>query len=290
MSASRSASFYPYRYDTALDCLRHARNPRVGRPLQNNTRLVPCTVGDIECVGVKLHNTIVVAYLPDGNVVLNSGGWHSVTTQDRLNNWSPAKIYSQHQYNVLGEKVSPYTRWLVTTDTLGTSPVVIKKCRACKGRGHLDPYTWTPRGYVDGKYVETGPAETVTPKCHRCNETGERDYGSHRVHPYFADGVVVRQDGTVAGYGPVPRDNSISSTRRGHRRSYEAFRGNDPVLRTLFVEALGNFVSDGDSYYQEEPAVERTSYDSETVKFNKITEEAHAEMMEWMGILKGDKS
>lgn len=271
-----SNSFYPHRYEEAMDCLRHARDTYAGRPLQNNTRLVPCMVGDVECVGVKLHNTVVVAYLPNGDVVLNSGGWQTVTTQARINGWSPATVHSGHQFNINGQKVSDYTRWLITSDTMGTSPVVIKKCRACKGRGHQDPYTYTPHNWVDGKYVVTGPEETFTPKCYRCDGAGERDYGSKKVHPYFADGVIVRQDGTVRGYGPVPRHTGYSATRRGHSASYEAYRG-APVF---------NIPSTGDSYYQEQPAAQATSVDSDTVRFNKISDEAHAEMMEWMGILK----
>src|SRR5262249_51934134 len=33
----------------------------------------------------RLHNTVVVAFRPDGSIVLSSGGWHTVTSKDRIN-------------------------------------------------------------------------------------------------------------------------------------------------------------------------------------------------------------
>lgn len=35
--------------------------------------------------GVRLHSTFVVVFEPDGKVTLNSAGWKTVTTQDRIN-------------------------------------------------------------------------------------------------------------------------------------------------------------------------------------------------------------
>lgn len=40
-------------------------------------------------IGVRLHNTVVVLFKSDGSITLDSGGWKTVTTKDRMNNYSP---------------------------------------------------------------------------------------------------------------------------------------------------------------------------------------------------------
>lgn len=71
-----------------------ARNKRTGRPLQNNTRLI--SVGPVleerVSYGVELHNTVVIRFQPNGRVVLNSGGWRTMTTKDRINAYLPGEL------------------------------------------------------------------------------------------------------------------------------------------------------------------------------------------------------
>lgn len=43
---------------------------------------------------VRLHGTDVVEFLPKGRIRLNSGGWKTVTTKDRINSFSPYQVYS----------------------------------------------------------------------------------------------------------------------------------------------------------------------------------------------------
>lgn len=60
---------------------------------------------DINGVGlieVVYHKTPVVGYLSHGSIVLNTGGWLTVTTKDRINQLSPIPVF-----NVKGE-------WFVT--------------------------------------------------------------------------------------------------------------------------------------------------------------------------------
>jgi hypothetical protein len=61
------------------------------RKLQNNTYLVKTEEG----YGIKLHNTIVVEWLPD-RTILNSGGWKTPTTKDRINTYAPV-LLRQHK-------------------------------------------------------------------------------------------------------------------------------------------------------------------------------------------------
>lgn len=47
-----------------------------------------------EDIAVKLHNTDVVTYRPDGSITLDSGGWRTVTTKARMNEFSPLSVGS----------------------------------------------------------------------------------------------------------------------------------------------------------------------------------------------------
>lgn len=57
------------------------------RKLANNTYLERVPGG--AAIGVRLHSTYVVTLAPDGSVTLNSGGWLTLTTKDRINSYLP---------------------------------------------------------------------------------------------------------------------------------------------------------------------------------------------------------
>lgn len=78
-------------YESAMRKLRTARNIDRGKPIDRNTRLMLRG----ENVAVKLHATDVVTFAPDGSVTLNTGGWKTVTTKDRINNASPYQVWSK---------------------------------------------------------------------------------------------------------------------------------------------------------------------------------------------------
>ncbi len=66
-----------------------ARNKAKGKPIGNNLRAVVLGNGD---VAIRLHATnIVVYHNPNngGGFTLNSGGWHTVTTKKRMNQYMP---------------------------------------------------------------------------------------------------------------------------------------------------------------------------------------------------------
>ena len=44
-------------------------------------------------VAIKLHNTYVVKINTNGTYTLNSGGWQTITTKDRINQYSPRYVY-----------------------------------------------------------------------------------------------------------------------------------------------------------------------------------------------------
>lgn len=196
-------------YAEAAAYLEGARNRSNGRPLANNTRLEPRHDGSI---AVRLHRTDVVTFLADGRVVLNTGGWTTVTTQDRINRFSPARVYSQTVRNPDGSIVKDWSgraakAWAVCSASPAfVTPPKAQRCRCCKGTG-VD--VWT----VDGGWVyELGHEEDWEHRigwypyqvperherpCYRCGGTGERDYGSIPIYPEFRDGIVVDATGEV---------------------------------------------------------------------------------------------
>jgi hypothetical protein len=46
---------------------------------------------------IRFHQTDVVTYHPDGQIILNTGGWQTVTTKARLNTFTPARVYSDRR-------------------------------------------------------------------------------------------------------------------------------------------------------------------------------------------------
>jgi hypothetical protein len=75
------------------------------RKLGNNTYLERRGDGSI---AVKLHDTDVVTYRADGSIVLDSGGWLTVTTKDRMNEHGPQgwRVYSVRGVWFVGQEGS----------------------------------------------------------------------------------------------------------------------------------------------------------------------------------------
>ena len=66
---------------------------RTSRKLANNTYM---RLEDAETISIRLHATDIITYKADGRVILNSGGWRTPTTKQRINEFSPVRI-SQEQ-------------------------------------------------------------------------------------------------------------------------------------------------------------------------------------------------
>lgn len=69
-----------------------ARSKTAGKPIANNTRLFKR--GD-DAYAVKLHDTDVVTIHEDGTYTYNSGGWQTLTTKERINRYSPLRLYQE---------------------------------------------------------------------------------------------------------------------------------------------------------------------------------------------------
>jgi len=66
------------------------------RKIGNNTYAIIHPDGSVT---IRLHATDVVTIYPDDAVKVNSGGWRTSTTKDRINKYSPVKVYQKnHQW------------------------------------------------------------------------------------------------------------------------------------------------------------------------------------------------
>lgn len=63
------------------------------RKIGNNTYLVR---GE-DSIHVRLHKTNIITFFPDGRVKLNSGGWRTVTTKARINEFMSTGWYLQQK-------------------------------------------------------------------------------------------------------------------------------------------------------------------------------------------------
>lgn len=71
-----------------------ARDKR-SKPVANNTRVER---RDADTYALRLHGTDIATYHRDGTITLNSGGWRTVTTLERLRSFTGVHIESEHGY------------------------------------------------------------------------------------------------------------------------------------------------------------------------------------------------
>lgn len=60
------------------------------RKLGNNTFAERRDTG---AIAIRLHSTDVLTFKADGSIVFNTGGWKTLTTKDRLNEYGPVRIW-----------------------------------------------------------------------------------------------------------------------------------------------------------------------------------------------------
>lgn len=62
------------------------------RSTWKNTRLVRI---DDDTIGVLYHHTVIVYYHRSGLMMLNTNGWHTISTKQRLNHFAPVYVYQR---------------------------------------------------------------------------------------------------------------------------------------------------------------------------------------------------
>lgn len=58
------------------------------KKVANNTYLNRLEDNGVEYIALQLHNTNIVMWYSDGRVLLNAGGWRTVTTKSRINEYA----------------------------------------------------------------------------------------------------------------------------------------------------------------------------------------------------------
>jgi hypothetical protein len=95
----------------AVTMVRGKRNAN-RRKVGNNTYAEILSDGS---VGIMLHSTYVVKIHEGDLYTLNSGGWQTVTTKDRINQYSPKRVYQRdYQWYVrMNDKEYPFMDGMV---------------------------------------------------------------------------------------------------------------------------------------------------------------------------------
>jgi hypothetical protein len=95
----------------AVSMVRGKRNAN-RRKVGNNTYAEILSDGS---VGIMLHSTYVVKIHPDNTYTLNSGGWQTLTTKDRINQYSPRYVYQKNfeWFVKMGDKSYPFMDGMV---------------------------------------------------------------------------------------------------------------------------------------------------------------------------------
>lgn len=79
---------------------RSALRGRKSRKVGNNTYMEQDEVNP-ETVHLRLHSTRIITWEADGTIKLNSGGWRTVTTKKRMNDYTPFTVYQKdHEWYV----------------------------------------------------------------------------------------------------------------------------------------------------------------------------------------------
>lgn len=89
-----------------------------GKTNRNRRKVGNNTYGEIlpdGSVGIMLHSTYVVKIHPDNSATLNSGGWQTVTTKDRINQYSPVRVY-QRDYQWYLNDGTPFKDGMIVDD------------------------------------------------------------------------------------------------------------------------------------------------------------------------------
>jgi hypothetical protein len=74
---------------TKSELLSNTKDVKNSKFVDNNTLSIEYNNGT---KAIRLHNTDVVT-MKDNNFILNSGGWRTPTTKDRINKYSPASVW-----------------------------------------------------------------------------------------------------------------------------------------------------------------------------------------------------
>jgi hypothetical protein len=81
-------NYDPSTYSELAEYLTKGKN-KDNRPIANNTRVIRRAEN---MIAIRLHNTDIITFYENGAIGLNSNGWTTITTKDRMNRFTPRNI------------------------------------------------------------------------------------------------------------------------------------------------------------------------------------------------------
>lgn len=103
----------------------HGGRSHVARPCANNT--TARLINEGKDVAIKLHDTDIITLNSDTTYTLNSGGWQSMTTKERINRYTPAGISQKAGIWYMKDGSLFYDGMLINSDGLPLKPKQSKK-------------------------------------------------------------------------------------------------------------------------------------------------------------------
>ena len=181
-------------YKEAKEILDAKHGDKNSKKIANNTYLKRYDNGNI---AVRLHKTDIILFKPNGAIELNSGGWKTVTTKARMNEFLP------QQYGIHQEKGvwyvslnSNYSKDLIFKDglvlTSRTKPmnhklIATREKRTKRETEHIRKYA---KRFVDALFEGKVPAPSGG-DCWGCSMTYDKDrkdpehFKKHLTEMYF---------------------------------------------------------------------------------------------------------
>lgn len=201
-----------YSYGSMLGYIQAGRS-KTSRPVANNTH---ARILEDSRVAVKLHETDVVIISGAGYWELNSGGWLTLTTKDRINKYSPAGITQRNGIWYMRDGSLFYDGIVIDADGIPLKP---RKPEAYEKK--LATIKKQARAYAKGfvKALEAGLVDYPgAGDCWGCLSGGviAKDHiAQHIKENYFVPTLLVNA-GRAAGY----RDEQIGLMGIGGRRIF----------------------------------------------------------------------
>lgn len=138
-----------------------------------------------KAIAVILHATDIVTFTPT-YTELNSGGWHTMTTRSRMDDYIPMRVFADGKRGWSLVPVAEIDCWCSDSRSLRSGDGIIVKGEPRVGY----------RAEFTGEYEDDKPVYMFGP-CQHCNATGRRtghDYASDGYVYY--DGIRIKPDGT----------------------------------------------------------------------------------------------
>ena len=221
-------------YKEAAKLMETCKFPERGKPIQNNTRLRGWSSDGL--YRIVLHNTAIITIHKGNRWTLNTGGWYTATTKDRINRYLPENVRVWSEKGIW--KIYYYDP---------ANPVIMTR------RRRNFHYEDQPYQGGDGKtYVYS--KKVFDPGMH----TEEYKVSWHERGDFF-DGVIIDAKGNIKNEKADPRFHS--NTRVPNEGRMVTIPKDKPILAWHFIEknrllrySDNRFVNPGVTYsYEGQP-------------------------------------